>query len=809
MIIRQRTRLAAGWLVLFFAPLTVGRVEAAAQQPASATTEPASQRALLDKYCVRCHNERLSSGNLRLDIADLSTVGEHSALWEKVVRKLRVGLMPPPRNPRPDKTTYDGFASWLEQELDRYALAYPNPGRTESFHRLNRTEYTNIVRDLLGLEMDFTDLLPMDDSGGGQASFDNIASSLHLTQSLFERYLSVARKVARTAVGSTPPAVELVFKTPPRAPQDQYLEGMLFGTKGGVRMEHFFPVDGEYEFEIVAEDRGMLDFSLDGERIKLIEVRDGPRPAENSTPPPAPEELKFTLPVKAGPHVVTAAYIKDSAVLEIEADRKPYYGGVSIPGNPAARGMARAPGVTLITMRGPLEVLGAGDTPSRARIFTCHPTNAATEESCAKSILTRLARRAYRRPLTEHDVGGLMERYKEGRVDGDFESGVERGIRAMLVNPNFLLRVEADPPNVPPGDVYRISDLELASRLSFFIWSSIPDDQLLDLAVEGQLTDPVVLEQQVRRMLRDPRSESLTKSFAAQWLWVRNLKASRPSEPIFPNFDESLRTAFRQEIELFFDSIVEEDRSVIDLLDADYTFVNERLARHYGIRGVYGTDFRRVMLGPDHSERRGLLGKGALLLVTSLSTRTSPVVRGKWILENLLGAPPPAPPVNVPSLPEQKQNDGRVLSMRELMAKHRANPVCASCHATIDPLGFSLEQFDGIGQLRKVDAGFQPIESSDALPDGSKFGNVDEFRALLLVNRDQFVTTLTDKLMMYALGRTIDYYDGPAIRNVVRDAAASNYRLSAIVLGIVKSTPFQMRKAATAASATQVASLPQ
>ena len=655
--------------------------------------------------------------------------------------------------------------------------------------------------------MDFTDLLPVDDSGGGQAAFDNIASSLHLTQSLLERYLSVARKVARTAAGGTPPAVELVFKTPPGAPQDRYLDGMLFGTKGGVRMEHIFPVDGEYEFEIGAEGSGLLDFSLDGERIKLIDVKPRPRRADYPTDDPTPlAGLKFTVPVKAGPRVVTAAYIKDSAVVEMEGNRKPYYGGVS-GGN--GRGMARVPGVTQITMRGPLEVLGRGDTPSRARIFTCRPTNAAAEESCAKSILTRLARRAYRRPLTEHDVGILMTQYREGRADGDFESGVERGIRAMLVDPNFLARVEADPPNVPPGDVYRISDLELASRLSFFIWSSIPDDQLLDLAVEGRLTDPVVLEQQVRRMLRDPRSESLPKSFAAQWLWVRNLRVSRPSDLIFPNFDESLRTAFRQEIELFFDSIVKEDRSVIDLLDADYTFVNERLARHYDIHGVYGTDFRRVMLGPDHSARRGLFGKGALLLVTSHSTRTSPVVRGKWILENLLGAPPPAPPVNVPSLPEQKQNDGRVLTVRELMARHRANPVCASCHAGMDPLGFALEQFDGIGKLRTVDVGFQQIDASGTLPNGSKFANLDEFRALLLSNGERFVYTLTNKLMMYALGRATEYYDGPAIRNVVRDAAASNYRLSAIVLGIVKSTPFQMRKAATTASATQVASLPQ
>jgi mono/diheme cytochrome c family protein len=786
-------------VALAMAPMGVANAYAQQATPKAVNaSEAAEKRALLDKYCVGCHNARVQNGKMRLDNADVTKVGDNGETWERVVRKVRGGVMPPPGAPRPDKASYDGLATWLESQLDARASAKPNPGRTESFHRLNRTEYGNIVRDVLGLELDFSDLLPIDDSGGGNASFDNIAASLRLTQTLVEQYLSVALRIARTAVGGTPPAVALRFRAPASQRQDIYIDGMPFGTRGGVRMTHIFPVHGEYEFALEAGGRGQLDFAIDGERIKLIEVAPKPRGGDydqGSAGAGGGESLTFKMVVTAGPHEVTAAFLKTSATVKVEGDRTPYYGG---------RSRGRAQGVSALTLSGPTTVLGKGDTLSRQAIFSCTPTGAVTEDACARTILNTVGRRLYRRPLTAHDTSVLMAQYKEGLVDSDFEGGVERAIRAMLVNPNFLFRVVTDSVTTDPNGVYRLTDLELASRLSFFVWSSVPDDALLDLAIAGKLSTPAVLEQQVKRMLADPRSESLTKSFAAQWLWVRNLKASLPSEPIYPNFDETLRAAFQQEIEMFFSSIVREDRSALDLLNADYTFLNERLAKHYGIGGVYGTDLRRVQLAAD-SPRRGLLGKGLLLLVTSRSTRTSPVVRGRWILENMLGTPPPAPPANVPALPEQKQSDGRVLTVRELMAKHRANPVCASCHSNIDPAGFALEQFDGIGKWRLVDAGFQPIDASGTLPDGAKFSGINDFRALMLAKKDQFVTTMTDKLMMYALGRGTQHFDAPAVRTVVRDAAKSDYRFSSIVLGIVKSVPFQMRRAV--APATQSASI--
>ena len=792
----------AGLVALTVAPQ--GVVSAAAQaapKVASATNANAAadKRALLDKYCVGCHNARVQNGKMRLDNADVSKVGDHGETWERVVRKIRGGVMPPPGAPRPDKVAYEGMASWLESELDTAATKRPNPGRTESLHRLNRTEYGNIVRDVLGLEMDFSDLLPIDDSGGGNASFDNIATSLRLTQTLLEQYLSVALKVSRTAVGGNPPPVELRFRAPDAQRQDVYVDGMPFGTRGGVRFTHIFPVDGEYQFELEAGGRGQVDFAIDGERVKLFEVTPRARTEYDidfAGPGDAGSGLTHQMVVKAGPHEVTAAFIKANATVKNESDRTPYFGG----------GQGAGQGVSAVTLRGPSKITGKGDTPSRQKVFACKPASAATEEACAKAILGKMGRRLYRRPLSPHDVDVLMAQYKDGRAETDFEGGVERGIRAMLVNPNFLFRVVADPAKPGPDGVYRISDIDMASRLSFFIWSSVPDEQLLNLAVTGQLRAPGVLDKQVKRMLADPRAESLTKSFASQWLWVRNLKASLPSEPIFPNFDETLRRAFQTEIEMFFSTVVREDRSAIDLIDGDFTFINERLAKHYGLSGVYGTDFRRVQLSAD-SPRRGLLGKGLLLLVTSRSTRTSPVVRGKWILENMLGTPPPAPPANVPPLPEQKQADGRVLTVRELMARHRANPVCASCHATIDPAGFALEQFDGIGKWRLVDAGFQPIDASGTFPDGTKFSGINDFRSLMISQKQQFVATMTDKLMMYALGRGTESYDAPAVRKVVRDAAASNYKFSSIVLGIVKSVPFQMRKAAAVAPATQSASI--
>jgi mono/diheme cytochrome c family protein len=792
--------LVAGWLVCSLAASAVSEKADPPAVPTPAAT-PASQRALLDQYCVRCHNARLQSGKFRLDDADVAAVGAHSETWEKVVRKLRGGVMPPPGQPRPDKATYTAFATWLEDELDRAAVTAPNPGRTESFHRLNRTEYRNIVRDLFALDIDFSDLLPIDDSGGGQANFDNIASSLRLTETLMEQYLSVALRVSRTAVGGTPPTAELMFKKSAELRQDVWMEGMPFGTRGGLIVNNIFPVDAEYELKIgvTGQGRGQVELALDGDRVKLFEiVPRGRAAAYDPDAPPAPPAgtgLSVTMPIKAGPHKLTVAFLKTQPSVMQENDREPFEGGVS---GTRLRGTAGGiggglPGIDSLIIKGPTNVAGKGETPSRARIFTCRPDKTdAGGEACAKTILSSIARRAYRRPLTDHDVTTLMTLYQQGKADGDFETGVERGIRGILANPNFFFRVEKDPAPVPASGVYAISDLELASRLSFFLWSSVPDDELLDLAAKGRLSDKKVLEQQVRRMLKNERAQSLTNSFGAQWLWVRNLRTATPAEATFPHFDEGLRDAFGREMELFFSSIVREDRSAIDFLSADYTFVNERLAKHYGIPNVYGEDFRRIALAED-SPRRGLLGKGALLLVTSRSTRTSPVVRGRWILENILGTPPANPPPNIPPLAEQKQPDGRVLTVRELMAKHRSNATCASCHNIIDPTGFALEQFDGVGRWRTVDVGFQPIDASGVMPDGTKFSGLNEFRSILLANREQFVRTLTGKLMMYGLGRGTDYYDGPAIRKIVRDAAPGNYKFSSLILGIVNSAPFQMR----------------
>ncbi len=786
---------AFGIVALSLAPFGLSTATAA-QQPAAASSAE-SQKALITKYCVGCHNERRQSGKTRLDNADINTVGEHPELWERVVRKIRGGVMPPPGNPRPEKVAYDGIAQFLESELDKKAAKSPNPGRTEAFHRLNRTEYKNIVRDLLAMDMDFTDLLPIDDSGGGEAAFDNIASSLRLTQTLMEQYLSVGLKVARLAVGGPPPPAELSFKISAGLPQDVYFDGMPFGTRGGIKVDHIVPVDGEYEIRVNVEGRGrgQIDVAVDGERVKLFDFAPAAVAADYdpNVPPPAPDALVVKLPLKAGPAIITAAFLKTAPTPKVENDRTPLF-----------TNRAPVPAVSEVIIKGPISVAGRGQTPSRKKIFTCRPSAAVNEDVCARQILGALAKRAYRRPLTARDNQVLLAQFKEGRADGgDFDSGIERGIRAMLANPNFLLRVSAEPTVAPANGIYRISDIELASRLSFFLWSSMPDDQLMNAAVTGTLHQPLVLEKQVRRMLADPKAATLTSSFASQWLWVRNLKAASPTETLFPNFDESLRVAFKTEMEMFFDSIVRENRSVVDLIDGDYTFLNERLAKHYGIQGVYGTDFRRVKLTAD-SPRRGILGKGQLLLVTSRSTRTSPVVRGKWILENLLGTPPPAPPANVPPLPEQKQSDGRVLTVRELMAKHRANPVCASCHGTIDPLGFSLEQFDAVGKWRTVDAGFQAIDASGMLPDGSKFAGINDFRAILMKNKEQFITTMTNKLMMYALGRGTGYWDAPAIRKIVRASAADNYKFSTIVMGIVTSAPFQMRQASLPARQASV-----
>ena len=767
----------------------------AAAAPVATAAEVEGHQQYLKQYCITCHNERNKKAvrGFSLEKEDLATVAQHPDVWEKVIKKLRAGQMPPLTAKRPERAMSDGVASYLENVLDRQAKVTPNPGRTETLHRLNRTEYGNVVRDLFGLEMRFDDLLPADPLGGGDASFDNIATSLRLDQGLLEQYLSVAKRVARTAVGGDVPKTTETFKLNLALPQDEHFEGLPFGSRGGLGVNFPFPLDATYVITayVIGNGEELLEVSVDGERVGSFEIKS--EVTARGLGAGKAKQLEVTIPVKAGQRKVVATFVKGKARLEWEADRLPYTTGQTSSGGAAAP----LPRLEQLTVVGPINPTGKGQTDSRKKVFTCRPTSKVDEEPCARSIITTIVRRGYRRPVTDADVNVFMNFFKEGRAESDFDAGVEKAIRALLVSPEFLYRIEAQPAGVAPGAPYRISDLELASRLSFFIWSSVPDDQLINLASTGQLKNPLVLDKQVRRMLADPRAAALTKSFGSLYLWVRNVGAQTPASQVYPNFDEILRNAMSREMEMFFDSIRGEDRSVLELLDAKYTFVNERLAKHYGITGVKGAEFRRVALADD-SPRRGILGKGSLLLVTSVPQRTSPVKRGKWVLDNVLGAPPPPPPANVPPLADAKTNDGRILTIRELMAKHRANPVCAACHSVIDPVGFALEQFDATGKWRDVDASFTKIEPTGTMPDGSKFSTLTEFRSLITQRPDPFLRTFTDKLLMYALGRGSEPFDAPTVRTVVAGAKANNYKFSSLVLGIVKSTPFQMRRAVEA-----------
>lgn len=758
----------------------------AQQQAAVATqhTSKASQRALLDKYCVSCHNDRLKTGGLTLTALDIADIASHTETWEKVVRKLRAGLMPPAGAPRPDEATAEDLAAWFETELDRVAATRPDPGRTETFHRLNRAEYRNVVRDVLALDVDVDGLLPADTASHG---FDNVAGGMKVSESLMERYLLAARQVSRMAMGSPPGApVAETHNVSPAIPQDAQLDGLPFGTRGGAVVQHAFPQDAEYvfRFELANATSGAdLELLIDGESVKQFTVGRGQR-ALDQDGNEINQKLEVRLPVKAGRRDVAATFLGGSAPIA-EANRRPFLNPtVSRPQLAVLRS---------ITVTGPFAATGAGDTPSRRRILSCRPGQADQGLACATTILSDLARRAYRRPVDGADVETLLTAYRAGAADAGFERGLERGVQQLLLSPEFLFRLELDPPKVPVDGRYRISDLELASRLSFFLWSSVPDDELMNVAVKRRLHEPGVLEAQVRRMLADRRSEAFTANFAGQWLQLRNLTASSPSEVLFPDFDDALRAGLRRETELFFDSVLRENRSVTDLLTADYTYVNDRVAHHYGIPNVNGNHFRRVTL-PDH-RRRGLLGQGSILTITSHPIRTSPVFRGKWILENVLGTPPPPPPPNVPSLPEKSGvYADRQPSMRERMSQHRANPVCASCHSMIDPLGFGLEQFDPVGRWREVDELYKPIDASGQLPDGTAFANASEMTAALVRKPGRFATALTEKLMTYALGRGLGPNDMPAVRAVVRGAADQQYGLQSIVLGIVKSVPFQFRR---------------
>ena len=783
-----------------------GPARAAGPQQASAATpspDAAVHAALLDQYCITCHNQRLSDRGtvpIELETADLGDVPGEAALWEKVIRKLRTGSMPPAGRPRPDQAAAGAFASWLEAAIDRAAAAHPNPGRTEPLHRLNRTEYQNAIRDLLALDVDAAALVPADDQSYG---FDNIAGVLKVSPTLLERYMRAAREISRLAVGASPmaPAGE-TFRVVSDLSQYRHRDGLPFGTRGGMSVDYNFPRDGEYDIEVELLDLfagapirepHQLELSVDGERVAVFHLTPpDPDGYQGAAYNEGPEGLQARVQVGAGPRVVTAAFIKKTDALA-ESLRQPF-------DRPHGEGdyLLYQPHVGTLTVSGPFNASGAGDTPARRRIFTCRPASPAAEAPCARQILATLARRAYRRPVTEADVGGLVRFYEEGRERGGFEAGIERALGALLVSPDFLFRVVPDPPGVARGAAYRLSGLELASRIAFFLWSSLPDDELLEVAAQGGLQDPAVVERQVRRMLADPRSEALAKHFAGQWLRLRNISGALPSDVIFPNFGESLRQDFVRETELFFDSIMREDRSITQLLTADYTFLNERLAKHYGVQGVYGSDFRRVTLTGDN--RRGLLGQGSILTVTSYPDRTSPVGRGKWVLENVLGTPPPPPPPNVPEL-EPAEDSGTVLAMRERMEQHRANPVCASCHRMMDPLGLALENFDAVGRWRAHMPGGTAIDASGSMPDGTAFDGPADLRGLLVRKPEQFATVVTEKLLTYALGRGVEYYDAPAVREITRAAAANDYGLASLIVGVVKSTPFQMRLARAAAAA--------
>ena len=819
---KSRRRMAGqtGGAPLTAAVCAIVLAGAAVETISAQTPAGPSPRAVFDRYCITCHNDRLRTGGLTLDrtSVDADDPSRDTDVWERVITKLRTGAMPPPGRPRPDAGTYDAVANHLETAIDRVAAMDPDPGRTSTVHRLNRTEYRNAIRDLLALDLDVTPLLPGDETS--DTGFDNNADVLSISTAQLERYLSAARTITRLATGLPPtgPGFE-TFDVPLLLLQDErQSENLPLGSRGGVAIPYHFPVDGEYLIKIELRTNwqdyilGMgsahqLDVRIDGELVKRFtvggEVRGRPAPVTFTIAEPgdpewetylltADEQLEVRVPVEAGPRTVGVSFVRN--VWEPEGILKPRQAGELLSNDEVYHGNAA---VSAVAIGGPYAVAGAGDTPSRQAIFTCRPetTAASDERACATEIVSRLARRAYRRPVTREDVGTLLGFFDSGRESGGtFDAGIQLALERMLVDPDFLLRIERDPAGATPGAPYPLTGVEVASRLSFFLWGGIPDDALLDAVEQGTLTEPAVLEAQVHRMLADPRAGALVDDFAAQWLHLRNLEDVQGDPVPFPDFDDNLVEAFRQETMLFLASNLREDRSVLGLLDADYTFANERLARHYGIPGVYGSRFRRITL-PDREQRGGLLGHGGLLALTSYPTRTSPVLRGKWLLDTILGAPPPSPPADVPALPERGEGD-HTTSVRERLERHRQAPACATCHASIDPPGFALEQFDGLGVWRTQDEFGNPIDATATMPDGRIVAGMAGLRALLLERPAQFAGTVTEKLLSYALGRGLEHTDKPTVRAIVRDAAADDYRWSALIAGIVKSPAFLMRSAA-------------
>ncbi len=753
------------------------------QTPAPQQSEQQAAGAMFGQYCSGCHSPQLKTGGIVINPAALDQVAQNAETWEKVVRQLRQAGMPPPGAPRPAPAVYARTAAFLEGILDKAAAANPNLGDLPDLHRLTRTEYKNAIRDLLALdnlpkEMDYEFLLPSDNASSG---FDNIADLLYLSPATMERYLDTARKVARLAVGdTTAPVMVNLYRTPDEGPQTAQLEDLGFGTRGGLAIRSYFPVDGEYGFQVDTAGGGRdaheMEITIDGERKQLVTLG-GSAGGGGRGRGAAGGAREYRIPVTAGPHLIGVTFVQRSRALDES----------TLAARPRSRGTQ--PAVGALNIRGPYKVTGPGNTPSRARIFTCTPANAGEETACAKKILSTLMRRAYRRPVTDADVNDLMPFYADARKEGNFDFGVQGAIERMLVSPQFLYRAERTPPNAP--NAFAVSDLELASRLSFFLWSSIPDDELLDLAAAGKLKDPVTLRAQTKRMLRDPRSEALVNNFAAQWLFLRDIRVKELDLFLFRNFDAGLRESMERETELFLDYVLRGGKSVTELITANYSFLNERLAKHYGVPEIRGPQFRLVEF-PAGNPRGGLLGQGSILTLTSYSIRTSPVLRGKYVLENLLASPPPPPPPNVPSLKTEGDSPDKPRTLREAMTLHRAAPVCASCHARMDPIGFAFENFDATGAYRDHDGG-QPIDTMSKMLDGTEVNGVEGVKKLILKDPERFAGAVTEKLLMYAIGRNVQYYDTPAVRKIVRESASGNYKFDDLVTGVVLSSPFQMR----------------
>ena len=774
----------------------------------------------INQYCLACHNDSLSTADVSFQNLDLSEVSNHGALQEKVLSQLRNRRMPPMEMPKPSEAVYNELVSWLESEIDELAATAPNPGRTDTFHRINRAEYANSVRDLLDIDVDVEELLPADDIDA--YGFDNMADVLTVSPALMERYLSAARKTARLAIGEEPLGpVSQIYEVPILLNQnDRMSDDLPFGSRGGVAMDHYFPVAGQYDLSLrlhrnyVNYIRGMgsqheIEVRLDGKLIQSFAIG-GQEPDVLQAPASyggnqfgdreweeymlfADSNLRLRFEAEPGPHIVGLSFVR--RFTEPEGVLQPPQSVFAAAINEMRDGDAA---IEQAQITGPFDAAGPGDTPSRRAIFVCTPASndLSSEEVCATEILSGLANRAYRRPLQQTDIDTLMDFYRIGRGDGQsgFDAGIQLAVERILISPDFLFRVEQDPLNVAPATDYELSDLELASRLSFFLWSSIPDEELLSIAERGELQNPDILEAQTQRMLGDPRSSALVKNFASQWLYLRNLRSLVPDAVEFPEFDENLRNAFRQESELYFESLLRDDRSVLDLLGAGYTYVNERLAKHYGIEGVYGSHFRRVDLEGELAQQRGgILGQGSLLTATSYANRTSPVLRGKWVLTNILGTPPPPPPADVPDLPENGA-DGQPATIRDRMIQHREDPNCAVCHLPMDPLGLALENFDAVGRWRDTGEANLAIDASGQLPNGTAFYGLNGLRNILLDRSDEFAGTVTEKLFAYAIGRPPEYFDKPTVRMITRSAALDNYSWSSIITGIVKSAPFRTRR---------------